>query len=234
MRCHRLVGAPESTRGLGRQVLASSPSPRRISPARVMAIQMPRRTSPHADCSSRRSNHRNINITNTKATTVATELIKNITPIQPTAPNSDKLQCTLNFGRNDGLPSRRSIPAVMFSTPYVVRKNMVSTGAMIFRFPNQTAKSAIISVSTVPRRGVSSSPSPRPSQRSQRGNTPSRASACRTLGAPRILPTALESVAPQTPMRIASPQYAISRIRSGFSTNVIASARFANTTTSDI
>ena len=48
---------------------------------------------------------------------VAKVLIKNITAIQPAAPNSENDQWTLNSGRKEGLFSKRSIPAVMLSIP---------------------------------------------------------------------------------------------------------------------
>ncbi len=55
--------------------------------------------------------------TKTTATTVATGLMRNMTPAQPSAPRSDRAQWTLKRGRNEGLPRKRSTPAVTFSTP---------------------------------------------------------------------------------------------------------------------
>ncbi len=73
--------------------------------------------------------------TTTAAARVAIGLIRNMATMQPIAPASEKAQCTRNFGRKEGLARKRSIPAARLSAPYVVRKNMVSTGAMMFRFP---------------------------------------------------------------------------------------------------
>ena len=89
---------------------------------------------------------------------------------------------------------------------------------MIFRFPNQTATRARASVAIVPALGVSSGPLPVPNHRNERGSIPSMARAWRTLGAPMMLPTALERVAPQTPRRMASPQKDIRRMIRGSET----------------
>ncbi len=51
------------------------------------------------------------------ATTVASGLISSITAMQPTAPNNENSQCTLNFGRYDGLPRNSSVAAAMFTAP---------------------------------------------------------------------------------------------------------------------
>ena len=149
------------------------------------------------------------------AITVATGFTRNITLPQPTAPSADRYHGTRKRGRNDGLPSRRSRPAAMFRTPYVVRKNIVRTGAMRFRFPTATAPSAIPRVTAVPALGVSSGPLPLPSQRMDFGSTPSRANACSTRGAPMMLPTALDRVAPHTPITIAPPHRDMRRMIRG-------------------
>ncbi len=107
---------------------------------------------------------------------------------------------------------------------------MVSTGAMRFRSPNQTATSAIPRVRTVPTRGLSSSPLPLPTHWSHRGRIPSLARACSTRGAPSMDPTALLSVAPQTPRRMASPQTEIRRMTSGSATRLAVSTRKARIT----
>ena len=151
--------------------------------------------------------------------------MSSITATQPTKPSSESAHGTRNVGRKDGLFRKRSSAAARFSTPYVVRKNMVSTGAIRFRSPNQTAASAMPSVSAVPRRGVSSSPEPVPSHASRFGSAPSRASAWSTRGAPSTEPSALESVAPQTPSMIESPQTAMRVITSGSATRASAEAR---------
>ncbi len=166
----------------------------------------------------------------TAATTVAAALTRTITARQPSAPMADRYHGTLNRGRNDGLPSARSSPAEMFSTPYVVRKNIVRIGAMTFRLPSPTASRAIASVTSVPALGVSSGPLPRPSQRSLSGSTPSRASAWSTRGAPSTEPTALDRVAPHTPSRIAGPHSAMRCMISGSRTRLSASARNARNT----
>ena len=104
---------------------------------------------------------------------------------------------------------------------------MVSIGAIIFRSPRSTAVIVKISVKIVPIRGRFSLPLPFPSRAMERGKTPSRARACNTRGAAIVLPRALDRVAPQTPIRMASPQNAILRMIMGSSTRLIASARVA-------
>ena len=133
------------------------------------------------------------------------------------------------MGRKEGLCKKPSIPAEMFKTIYVVKKNMVSTGAIIFKSPMQTVAIATPKVTAVPIRGSSLGLLPLPRKDNQRGKTLSLARACKTLGAPKILPMALERVAPQTPNKIAGPQKAISFIIKGFSIKVVGSARMAST-----
>ena len=127
-----------------------------------------------------------------------------------------------------GVSAVNGASAAVISTPYVVRKNIDSTGAITLRSPSHTATSARPRVSQVPLRGASSSPLPVPSQSSHDGRMPSRAMACNTRGAPRIEPTALDNVAPQMPSKMASPQKAILRITIGSSINVSDDTRSAS------
>jgi hypothetical protein len=83
---------------------------------------------------------------------------------------------------------------------------MVRTGAIKFSSPIETPATAMPRVNQVPRRGASLAPLPFPSQRKRRGKMASRARTGNTLGAPRMLPIALDRVASQTPSKIASPQ----------------------------
>ena len=48
---------------------------------------------------------------------VAIAFMRNITAKQPTVPNKENTQCTLNFGRKDGLSSNVSIPEVRLRVP---------------------------------------------------------------------------------------------------------------------
>src|SRR5690554_6263703 len=117
IKCHLLVGAPESTSGCGRHVFDSTSLSRRSKPARITAIQIPWRTSPQVERISLRSSHTYIVNTNMNATKVATAFIKNITEIQPIAPSKEKAQCTLNFGLKEGFCNIRSVPAAIFNMP---------------------------------------------------------------------------------------------------------------------
>jgi hypothetical protein len=55
-------------------------------------------------------------MTKTAATSVAHQLIRNITQMHPAAPRRERPQCTLNSGRNDGLFRKLSTPAATLST----------------------------------------------------------------------------------------------------------------------
>ena len=58
---------------------------------------------------------------------------------------------------------------------------------------------------------------------------PSRAKAYKTLGAPKMLPMALDRVAPQTPNKIASPHRAMRRMTRGAASRVNGSAHWLST-----
>ena len=85
------------------------------------------------------------------------------------------------------------------------RLNIVSTGAIALMSPSMSPAAARPKHRSAERRGSSFAPKPRPKTR---GISRSRASAWKTRGAQRKLPTALESVAAHTPSRIANGQRA--------------------------
>ena len=105
---------------------------------------------------------------------------------------------------------------------------MVRIGAMRFKSAIQTVMSTTPSVKMVPTLGLSSSPVPLPVHFKKGGRILSFANACKTLGAPNILPIALDKVAPQTPMRILSPQNDIFLIINGSLIKASTGALFAN------
>ena len=76
---------------------------------------------------------------------------------------------------------------------------MVKIGAMRFKFPKYTDTKVMMIVKKVPALGIFSAPKSFSKKESGRGRTLSTAKACKTLGAPNKLPTALDKEAPQTP-----------------------------------
>ncbi len=75
--------------------------------------------------------------------------------------------------------------------------------------------------------GICSGPEPLAKNERRLGKILSFVNACKTLGAPNKLPTALDSVAPQTPNRIANPQNAIFCIIKGSRIKVFESSPFS-------
>ena len=116
-RCHRLVGDPSRTSRWGLQFFGSVVFLSLSRPAPASAIQMPPPTLPHVLFSSLCFSQRKIVNTQTAAMIAATALIRSMMAAQPVAPRSDQNQWTLNLGLKEGLPRKRSSPAVMFSTP---------------------------------------------------------------------------------------------------------------------
>ncbi len=125
-------------------------------------------------------------------------LIRYMTQKQAAAPPIEAHHGTFQAGRKEGSPASRSTPATRFTTPYVVRKNIVSAGATASRLPSATPVSATARVI----RSGTPGPEMRPIERpTTPGNTRSSAIACRVRGAPSTEPTADEKMAPVMPAK---------------------------------
>ena len=142
--------------------------------------------------------------------------MRNIATKHPIAPNRDTSQGTRRLGLNPESPTIASRQATKLRAPYVVRKKIVTQVATVSRSGrNIAATKAIKPERRRPRTGSPLLGSFRPTQL---GTKPSNASACSVRGAPRMLPNALDSTAPQSPPTIRrGPKGAISvQIRGRF------------------
>ena len=63
------------------------------------------------------------------------------------------------------------IPEVRLRVPYVVKKNIVRIGAIVFKSPKEISINAIMDVNIVAARGICSSPELFPKNESLEGNT---------------------------------------------------------------
>lgn len=101
-------------------------------------------------------------------------------------------------------------------------KNMETTRAMASSSPMRMPARAMTKVTRTARRGSLAGPAPRANSR---GVMPSSEQAWRMRGAPRMLPRALEMVAPKTPAVTSGGQAETVRRTPGSSASAVAGTR---------